>query len=102
MPKQSPEKLKMLITLLFLSFERREKNLCHNYIFRIRNCKERFKVNFTFKNFLRLEKSLFQTNVSRYSHPAIHVLDASRSVVVVRKGDFLLIFLCVKFLIFLS
>ena len=39
----------MLITLLFLSFERLEKNLCHNHIFRIRICKKRSKVNFTFK-----------------------------------------------------
>ena len=37
--------IKTLITLLFLSFERREKNLCHNHIFRIRICKKRFITN---------------------------------------------------------
>ena len=36
--------IKTLITLLFLSFERREINLCHNHIFRIRICKTRFKM----------------------------------------------------------
>ena len=30
---------------LFLSFERREKNLCLNHIFRIRICKKRFITN---------------------------------------------------------
>ena len=40
--------MKTLITLLFLSFERLEKNLCHNHIFRIRICKKRFKVNLHF------------------------------------------------------
>ena len=32
-----------------MSFEHREKNLCHNHIFCIRICKKRFQVNFTFK-----------------------------------------------------
>ena len=41
--------IKTLITLLFSSFERREKNLCHNHIFRIRFCKKRFKMNTHFK-----------------------------------------------------
>ena len=38
-PKRSLEKLKMLITSLFLSFERPEKNLCYNHIFCIQICK---------------------------------------------------------------
>ena len=48
--------MKTLITLLFLSFQRREKNLCHNHIFRI--CKKRFKINFTFKFHLEIEKHI--------------------------------------------
>ena len=45
--KRSSKKLEALITLLFLSFKRREKNLGHNHIFRIRICKKRFKMDFT-------------------------------------------------------
>ena len=56
----------MLITLLFLSFERREKNLCHNHIFCIRICKKRFQVNFTFKVIAKnYQCEIFEGNACR-------------------------------------
>ena len=48
-PKQCWEKLKTLITSLFLSFEYREKSLCYSHIFHIWICKKRFKVKSHFK-----------------------------------------------------
>ena len=77
-PRRSPEKLKTLITLLFLSFERRGKNLCHNHIFRIWLCKKRFKVNSTFKrNVLLCHEKRGKSLICELCPQARHLMQSS-------------------------
>ena len=47
----------MLITLLILSFERLEKNLCQTTYLASESAKKRFEMNFTLKKLLLSKKS---------------------------------------------